>query len=231
MLVLFDIDLTLITTGGAGIRAMTRAGNLLFGPGFRAEGISYAGRLDPLIMRDMLALSGVAAEESTLARFRRAYAAELPRELSQGGCRALPGVGALLDAVEGEGTFTMGLLTGNFAETGQAKLRACAIDPDRFAIRAWGDESPRRPESRDQLPEVAMARHAARLGRAADPLKVVIIGDTEHDVRCAKVNGCRCIGVGTGRTSADELSRAGADLVLADLSDTEGVLRALRSWA
>lgn len=231
MLVLFDIDLTLITTGGAGIRAMTRAGERLFGPGFRADGISYAGRLDPLIMRDMLAQSGVEADEATLTRFRAEYAAELPTELARGGCRALPGVGTLLSSVERAGCFTMGLLTGNFAETGQAKLRACAIDPERFAVRAWGDESPRRPESRDQLPKVAMVRYGARLGRAADPRHVVIIGDTEHDVRCARVNGCRSIAVATGRTSEADLARAGADVVLTDLSDTDRIVGLLRSWA
>src|SRR5262245_27525801 len=100
MLIFFDIDATLITTGGAGIRAMVDAGRELFGPRFTAEGIRFAGRLDPLILDDMLALSGVEVSRANLDALRAAYPRHLERELAKGSGRALPGVLPLLDALE-----------------------------------------------------------------------------------------------------------------------------------
>lgn len=227
MLVLFDIDATLIRTSGAGIRAMVSAGRRHFGPGFNAEGLDFAGRLDPLILRDMLALSGVPASAANLRAIRATYRVELERELaSSPGARVrLPGVAELLDALDRTPGVTLGLLTGNFAETGRLKLSACGVDPARFPVCAWGDESPHEPPARDHLPPVAMARFRERFGRSVVPASVTIIGDTPHDVRCAIAHGCRSLGVGTGRYSPGELADAGAHLALSDLSGTSAVVR------
>lgn len=225
MLILFDIDATLLTTGGMGIHAMQRAGTALFGPACNATGVAVAGRLDPLIMRDMLARAGLAPEPQRMAQFRVAYEAEMERVFARPhDGRVLPGVPDLLETLSGIEGVTLGLLTGNFDGTGKLKLRSVGLDPSRFALGAWGDDSPHDPPARTHLPPVAVERY--RKHRGSDPASVVIIGDTPHDVECAKVNGHRALGVATGQFSVAELESCGADLALADLSQTDAVV----SW-
>jgi phosphoglycolate phosphatase len=229
MLILFDIDMTLITTEGSGRRAMVSAGRAMFGPGFSAEGIPTGGRLDPLIIADMFGRAGIKPTPDRVRAFQGLYEPRLAAELSTAQCRALPGVLDLLELLEGEargaGGLCLGVLTGNFERTGSMKLRACGIDPGRFAVRVWGDESPNSPPARADLVPVGIRRAEARLGRPVHPREVVIIGDTAHDVEAARVHGCRCIGVGTGQSSAADLAAAGADLALDDLRDAGRVVR------
>lgn len=217
-LILFDIDATLISTSGVGIRAMEAAGRELFGPAFSSTGVEYAGRLDPLIVRDLLIANGQPDTPANAARLRDGYRRHLVEKLPQASSAcALPGVPRLLDLLETR--CAMGLLTGNYQDTGSIKLRACGIDPARFPISAWGDESPHDPPDRTHLPPVALARYRARFGRDAEPARSAIIGDTPHDIRCAKVNGLRALAVATGMFTVEALRQAGADLVLPDLSD------------
>ncbi|MDX2131011.1 MAG: HAD hydrolase-like protein [Planctomycetota bacterium] len=231
MLVLFDIDLTLLTTNGAGMRAMVRAGEALFGGGFHAEGIAFAGRLDPLIIADLFRANGVEPAPDDAARFRAAYAAELARAMAlPGAARALPGVHDLLGALRarrpGDARLALGVLTGNFEETGTMKLHAAGIDVGQFDVRAWGDQSVSRPPVRSDLVVCGMRSYAAVRGASCDASRVVVVGDTEHDVAAARAHGCRALGVATGRTPAPALAEAGADVVFEDLSDTSRVLRA-----
>lgn len=223
MLIFFDIDATLITTGGVGVTAMIDAGRELFGPSFHADGIPFAGRLDPLIIEDMLTLNGQHADDGAMRRMREAYRRHLERRLMHANGRALPGVTALLDDLAGRPEVTLGILTGNFEETGSMKLRACGIEPSRFAVHVWGDDSPHRPPLRDHLPGVGLERYRARFGREIDPRLVTVIGDTPHDVACARAHGCRALGVATGRHSTQELWDAGADLAVPDLAATQAV--------
>lgn len=230
MLILFDIDLTLISTGGCGIRAMTDAGREVFGPSFTSEGVSYAGRLDPLIIGEMFERSSVRDTPDNRATLRAAYRRLLERYLAESAQkRALPGVMELLGRMRmrlnGDARLALGLLTGNFEETGSMKLRACGIDPDWFEIAAWGDHSECDPPRREHLVPVAMGRYAEKRGRRVAASHVVVVGDTPHDVACGKAHGCRSVGVATGRSSAAELSAAGADLVLRDLTDGQGFER------
>ena len=232
MLLLFDIDATLISTGGAGIRAMVDAGRELFGPGFHAQGLEFAGRLDTLITRDMFRVSGVTPDAAMAKAFRERYLHYLRERLaSEGQARALPGVLDVLARLEREGGAALGLLTGNFAETGSAKLLACGIDPRRFDIHVWCDDCPHEPPTRDGLPPVGIKRFEEKYGRALEPGLVTIIGDTPHDVRCAKVNGCRVLAVATGSFGVEELRAAGADEVVKDLSSSEAVVRWLMGGA
>lgn len=222
MLIFFDIDATMIRSGGVGVKAMVDAGAELYGPGFTAAGIPFAGRLDPLILAEMLELNGQRATAREMARMREVYRGHLERYLRTGVGRALPGVMTLLDALGARDEVALGVLTGNFEETGSMKLRACGIDPERFHIRVWGDESPHEPPCRDHLPGVGIERYRARYGR--DPRGVVVIGDTPHDVSCAKAHGCRALGVATGQFSREQLAAAGADWAVEDLSGTAAVL-------
>ena len=225
MLILFDIDMTLITTGGAGMKAMQDAGRELFGASFTTDGIEFAGRLDPLIITDMLVRHGLEDGPARHAEFRAVYRRHLERHLQQPGKRmALPGVMEILGELRRRAVM-LGLLTGNFEETGSMKLRACGIDPTGFAVRVWGDEGRLRPARREHLVPVGLERGRAALGRL-EPAQVAIIGDTPHDVACARAHGCRSVGVATGKFGVEELRRAGADLALSDLSDTHRVV----SW-
>ncbi len=227
MLILFDIDMTLLESKGVGLRSMVEAGRSLFGDHFNADGISFGGQLDPLILNLMLAQSGVEPTPEAHANLREAYVARLARAISAPGtARALPGAIALLDALDAAGhREALGVLTGNFEESGRLKLRAAGIDPDRFAVHVWGDDSPHDPPAREHLPPVGVERHAVRTGVTLGMDRVTLIGDTAHDVRAARMNGCRVLGVATGRTNADELARAGADRVVDTLSDTQEILR------
>lgn len=223
MLVLFDIDLTLIDSSGVGMRSMVAAGRRLHGPAFTADGVPFGGQLDPLIVALMLQRVGVDPTDDAMLAFRAEYRAVLADAVRAPGlARALPGVPALLDALERHPAApTLGLLTGNYEETGRLKLVAAGIDPDRFAVRVWGDDSPHRPPDREHLPLVGFDRYRALRGRPVPPEHVTLIGDTTHDVRAARVNGCRVLAVATGHVSAADLAAAGATRVVPDLSDTE----------
>ena len=223
-LILFDIDATLISTSGVGIRAMEEAGRELFGPAFTSTGVEYAGRLDPLIVRDLLIANGLEPSAANMRTLRNGYRTHLTQKLPTATtARALPGVPALLDALEHGNRAALGLLTGNYQDTGSLKLRACGINPERFPISAWGDESPHDPPDRAHLPPVALARYRARFNRDAEPHRCAIIGDTPHDIRCAKANGLRALAVATGMFNVEALSAAGADRVVPDLADTASV--------
>ncbi|MFG0327140.1 MAG: HAD family hydrolase [Phycisphaerales bacterium JB037] len=219
MLVLFDIDATLISTSRAGMHAMLDAGRSLFGDSFTIERTEFAGRLDPLIIADLLLHNG---QEPTLERIERmtaGYASSLERRLAEPGvARALPGVPQLLDALTGTPGVTIGLLTGNFEPTGRLKLTASGVDPDRFVISAWGSDSPSKPPTRNDLPRVAMDRYGLHAGTPIAGERVVVIGDTIHDIACARAHGCRVIGVATGQYRRDQLAHA--DLPVDTLEDT-----------
>lgn len=228
-LTLFDIDATLLVTGGAGMAAMRQAGEALFGHGFTVDGLDFSGRLDPLLMAELLELNGRPASRETLRTFRERYVVELHNSAERNGGRlgrALPGVHDLLARLR-ESNRPFGLLTGNFAETGALKLRCCGIDPGWFDPAVWGDESPHDEPRRDHLPAVAIQRLKVRTGVDLPADRVTIVGDTPHDVRCARVNGCRSVGVATGKYSMELLRQSGADIVLPDLSDVGGVLEIL----
>jgi phosphoglycolate phosphatase-like HAD superfamily hydrolase len=224
-LILFDIDATLISTSGQGIRAMEDAGRSLFG-GFSIDGVPFAGRLDPLIMADLLVANGIDPTDDAMRVFRQGYRQHLESRLADSGdlAKSLPGVSELLRRLEEFPSLVTGLLTGNFEETGSLKLIACGIDAEQFDIRVWGDDSPRHPARREDLPEVAFARFQERFGAPIPARAVTIVGDTPHDVRCAKEHGCRCLAVATGSFNVADLEACGPCRVVPNLSDTAAIL-------
>lgn len=226
MLILFDIDATLVTTSRAGAAAMGDAGRELFGDEFSEDRADYAGRLDPLIIADLLAAHGSDATPDAIDRFRLVYADNLRRRLAEPGVsRSLPGVAELLASLAQQDGMTLGLLTGNYPETGRLKLETAGIDINRFDIHVWGCDSPIQPPARDHLPPVGMRLYKKVRRADLDPAQVTIIGDTVHDVRCALVNQCRALAVATGSHKADDLRRAGAHRVVDSLADTEDLVR------
>lgn len=232
MLIFFDIDATLLSTDGMGVRAMLQAGRDLHGSAFRPGDVPCSGRLDPLIIRDLLASSGIEPTRERCGAMRQAYARRL-REAFDGShtARPLPGAVELLDALDRLPETVPAILTGNFAETGGLKLERCGLPPSRFLLHVWGDQSPSEPPTRDDLPRVGLERYARVFGRSPPADRVWVVGDTPHDIRAARANGLRSLGVATGRYSQDELCRSGADAVVPDLSDTGRVLSILRGPA
>ena len=220
-LLLWDIDGTLLLTDGAGMRGMARAGRKLYGESFCWEGVQASGRLDPIILEDALARNGLVPSVDGHRQFHDAYLVELAAELENARerARAMPGIKATIAALRErnavQNDVAQGLVTGNYARAAPLKLRACGLDPAWFEIGAFGDDARTRPD----LVALARRRCHERFGWAAEPRQVIVIGDTPLDVECAHAHGCIAFAVATGFHGMDELSAAGADVVVQDLSD------------
>src|SRR5262249_41306826 len=142
-----DIDGTLLRGYGAGGRALLRAAEALLGPEVRDAQINFGGALDPWIFAQLSERVGRALDHELHASLRARYAELLVGELRDAvrPLEALPGVHALLAQLRAERRTTLGLLTGNYAETGALKLRAAGIEPAWFPVQAWGDKAEARP--------------------------------------------------------------------------------------
>ncbi len=222
MLILFDIDGTLLLTQGAGVKAMLDAGRGLWGERFTIDGVEFSGRLDTLIWSDLTRINGVVNDDANHDRFRAAYGRQLAQRLQDNPtAKLLPGVRDLVHEIIDVDHATLGLLTGNYPETGRLKIQSAGLDPDLFKVAAWGCDG----KVRRDLTPLAMNRHLQLTGRQVRGEEVVVIGDTPHDVDCAKAHGCRCIGVATGMFSVADLDAAGADLAVKSLADTGMVMR------
>jgi phosphoglycolate phosphatase len=229
-LLLFDIDGTLLSTDGAGRRAIhraliDRAGTPGVLPGYRLD-----GKTDPQIVRELLLQGGHASPEdrALVEQICTHYVTHLAEELERPGCvtRALPGVVTLLEALapkEEAGEVMVGLLTGNVVGGAALKLKAAGIGLERFTVGAFGLDGRHRPD----LPPVALARASAHLGRPVLGADAWIIGDTPADVACGRPVGARALAVATGSYGVADLEATGAELVFADLSDTARVLEGL----
>ena len=215
-LVLFDVDATLLVSRPANHAAVLEVWRRLFDRELRHDERTLAGNLDPAIWRVLCAHNGVEEADRLEPRFRALYAEVLAEELAgERPARALPGAADLLAELEERPGLTLGLLTGNWPETGRLKLASAGFDPERFRVAAWGDDGP----SRRELVPVALRRYREQVGEEVEPGRVAIIGDTPSDVDCARAAGCRSLGVASGDYSIEELVAAGADLAIADLLD------------
>ena len=225
-LILFDIDGTLLLSLGAGRRALVAAMLDDFpGIGAVAEKIRFDGKTDPQIVREMLHATGEAADEARIDAILERYVDFLRRELGKPGHRTdiMPGVMELLDRLEGESTALLGLLTGNVVAGAGLKLESGNIRPERFLLGAYGSDHATRAE----LPAIAASRAVRHFGRRPTGAEIVIIGDTPADVTCGNGVGARAIGVATGAYTTDDLTAAGAYAAFTDLSDEEGVWKAI----
>jgi phosphoglycolate phosphatase-like HAD superfamily hydrolase len=220
ILVLFDIDGTLLSSGGAGVRGMTRAFEEVHGVPAAFEGVPIAGRTDRAILADAFVRAGVPASDEHASRFRAAYFRHLADELAVAEVRVMPGVDLVLDALDLDERFTLALLTGNYAEGAKLKLESAGVW-SRFAFGAYGDEFVNR---RDLVP-LALTR-AAEAGLS--PESVIVIGDTPLDVDCALAHGALAVAVATGSYGVDALRASGADLVVETL---EGLAPAAHTLA
>lgn len=210
---LFDVDLTLLRTGRAGPAALTRAFAELTGIADGLAGIDFMGRTDRWIVAQAAARAGVAVPPDYGAHYTRVLREELP----DGTVEVMPGVHALLDHLHGRADVVLGLGTGNLREAAFIKLRAAGLER-YFTDGGFGDDHEERAD---------MLRAAVQAVRWAEPDRLVVIGDSVHDVRGARAVGARAVAVATGWASAAELHAEGPDVVLRDLSDIDGALQAL----
>ncbi len=224
-IVLFDIDNTLLYTGGAGSAAMTAAFAEAYGVADAFAKIEFQGRTDRAIFFDALRLHGLAADapdaDAGFGRFLSAYLGHLDDTLAAKQGHLKPGIPRLLDALLARG-MALGLATGNLRDGAVRKLRHYGLE--RYFDRGgFGDTT----EDRADMVRDAVAAFGVNGGHPP----VYVVGDTPADVTSAKANCVFAVGVATGAYTVDELAEAGADVAFPDLSDIEQVLAALTSLA
>ncbi|HWI18798.1 MAG TPA: HAD family hydrolase [Vicinamibacterales bacterium] len=224
-LILFDIDGTLLLSGRAGLRAMTRAFEKTFGVKDAFAGESFGGRTDSFLVSNALRSAGLPDTPDHHERFRENYIPILAEEIQHPGTGhkgLMPGAVELLDTLDDHHHLHLALLTGNYREAAEIKLQHFEIW-DYFEWGAFSDDS----ADRNALVPIA-CRRAETYDIPPEAIeRVIVIGDTPHDIECAKVAGAKSIAVATGGFTMDQLKTAGADEVLRDLSDTKAVLKLL----
>lgn len=218
-LILFDVDGTLIHSGKAGRRALSKALHELCGVPDGFKGIDFAGKTDLQIMREGLAKLGLCPLDGYLSSLTELYLARLREEVSIAPGQVGVGVRELLETIRGKEHLPLGLLTGNLERGARVKLEPLGLNPF-FPFGAFGSDH----EDRNQLLPIAIQRLRQLRGISLSPADCVVIGDTPLDVECARVHGSRSIAVATGPYSIEALVRTDADLVLPDLSATSSIL-------
>jgi len=222
-ILLFDIDGTLVRTGGAGKTAMEAALRATFGVTAVRDTVSYSGRTDRAIARDLLAAHDIDPNPLNQDRLRDAYLAQLPASLQSHGGTVCPGVNELLAELCTRPGVVLGLLTGNVRVGANRKLAHFGLW-DFFACGGFGDDH----YDRDDVARAAVAEVRAHLGRDFDTSDVWVIGDTPLDVQCARAVGAKAVAVATGWHALEELHGHAPDHALADLSNPEELLRVWR---
>lgn len=218
-IILFDIDGTLVRTGGAGKVAMEGALVSAFGVRELRDEVPYSGRTDTAIGYDLLRVHGIEPTTEHQVRLRDTYLSLLPNSLVAKGGEVCPGIPELLNALAGKPGVVLGLLTGNVRRGAQIKLSHFGLW-DYFACGGFGDQH----TDRDDVARAAMDSVRAHVGGAVSPADVWVIGDTPLDVSCARAIGANAVAVATGWHPADELHLCAPDLFFDDLSDHSRLL-------
>jgi len=215
-LLLWDIDGTILHTGKAGETALGHAMEKLHGVSRGLEGLEIAGRTDKWIVEQLLAREKLPHGEKEIARFLDVYVERLAEELPrrQGGLH--PGILGILEEAHRRPDLVQGLLTGNIEKGARLKLTRYGVN-HFFAFGAFADDSP----VRNELGPHAKRRARERHGEEFPPERIYIIGDTPHDVACARAIGAKAIAVATGSFSRKQLEACGADAVFTDLGHPE----------
>lgn len=220
--VLFDIDGTLLSTGGAGQRAMERALHTAFGLDECMHEILAAGRTDRAITLDLFRQHGIEDAPDNRMRFWNEYLGHLPDTLAELDGRVLPGILEVLEILLRRGDTALGLLTGNLRQGAAVKLRHYELD-HHFQFGGYGDEH----FERDDVARFALAEANRFLDRSLSPDSISVVGDTPSDVRCARAIGARAVAVATGIFSRTELEGSAPDCLLDDFSNPDAWLEQL----
>lgn len=219
---LFDIDGTLLNSGGAGQAAMEDALVTAFGVTRQTEGIPVAGRTDRAITSDMLRFHEIPLSAHNCDLLYQHYLAHLPKHLGARGGLVLPGVELLLELLAVEPQCLLGLLTGNYRKGAELKLAHFRLF-HHFRCGGYGDLH----HDRDDVAREAKCDALKTLGRVNHD-DVWVIGDTPNDVKCGRAIGARVVAVATGHYSDDELQATQPDYLFSDFSDVAAVADVLR---
>jgi phosphoglycolate phosphatase len=211
--VVFDIDGTLITTGGAGARAWGLAFKELHDVAASIEDHTEAGMPDHEVVRvTFLQVIGREPAERELTAITERYLHHLPATVAESRrYRVLPGVPTTLERLCSTG-YLVGLTTGNIKTAAHLKLKRGGLNR-YFSFGGYGSDSP----DRGELTRTAIERAGRLLGRRLDPQTVLVVGDTPRDVEAAHVAGAVAVAVASGHFSEDELRATGAEFVLPSL--------------
>lgn len=221
-LLLFDIDGTLLTSGGAGERALRLGFRDRFGIDDDLSSVEIAGRTDSGIVREMLAAHRLPATPENIAAFLDGYLHHLAEEIPRTPGRLLPGILPLLDALQPRADIVLALLTGNLARGAEIKLRHYGVW-HYFEFGAFADDH----HDRNQLGPFAQARARAQRGIEFPPERIFVLGDTPHDIACARAIGAKVIAIATGKFSQADLAAHAPDFLFEDLGDLDAVLAAI----
>jgi len=214
---LFDVDQTLINTGGAGLRALDRACEKLLGLRHAMDGITPHGKTDPAIAREILhvRLGSISVADNEISRILESYVSFLKDEVqSSPSYRVLPGIVSLLETLQQRADVMLGLATGNI-ESG-ARIKLARGDLNRyFEFGGFGSDS----EDRTELVRKAAAKASDKIGMSVPESNIFVIGDTPLDIHAGRRAGFRTVGVATGSYSVDQLLEAGATIAVGDLAE------------
>lgn len=224
-LLLFDIDGTLVSARGAGRRALKAALERVFGTTGPLEAYDLRGKTDPRIVFDLMEAAGIGrgAVKARLDDLFEAYAQALVGEIEGAqGVVTMPGVADLLRRLTATEGVLLGLLTGNIEEGARIKLEPAGLWP-YFPVGAFGSDD----ADRRRLPSLAARRAQALTGHGFRPEDVAVIGDTPHDIDCARAFGALAVAVATGQYAREQLLAERPDLFFDDLADVDRVAEAL----
>lgn len=219
---LFDIDGTLISSGGAGKAAMLAAMRSAFGLARLDGEVPFSGRTDRAIARDLFGVHGIEECDANWERFMVSYLECLPGCLRGHRGLVLPGIARLLAQLHERADVVLGLLTGNLREGARLKLTHYELF-HFFRFGGFGD----RHFCRNEVAREALAAVVEHLRRPAATDRIWVIGDTPLDIECARAIGARVAAVATGFHPADELALGRPDLLLTDLSNPDPLLARL----
>jgi len=221
-LLLFDIDGTLIHSGGAGVQALKSAFKERFGIADDLHDIEIAGMTDSGIVVSILNKHKIPATNENLSAFLDSYVHFLSLELPRRKGKLLPGVLKLLEKLKSRSHLVLALLTGNVSRGARLKLEHYGVW-HFFEFGAFADDH----RDRNQLGRFARARATEKHGREFAASEIDVIGDTPRDIACGKALGARTIAVATGRWSRAELAKYQPDFLIDDLSDVETIINTL----
>jgi len=211
---LFDVDGTLVRVTGGVNEAAAHAVTTVTGQALSTDGVTFSGRTDPNIFRDVLRASGVADPDAVLEDVLAVYAEAARATIRPADVEVLPGVRSLLAALSERDDVVLGLLTGNVEPVAYHKLRSADL-AGPFAVGAFGSDH----ADRAALPALAIQRLADRAGSPLSAERAIVIGDTQKDIACARAAGSRVAVVCTGRYGRTDLHSHDPDLLFDDLRD------------
>ncbi len=220
-LLLFDIDGTILNTGGAGKRSMIRAFEDIYGPANGFHGIHMSGKTDPMILREALVQAGLPWEEKLAELFKQRYFSLMEEEIKKPNPnkRLMPGIRELIQHLSTRSNIVLGLLTGNWKQGAAIKLSHFNLY-HYFKLGAFGDDS----IDREKLLPFARERFEKYYGDPIPPENIFVIGDTPRDIQSAKPHFAKSVGVATGTYSLDQLKAEHPDFLFEDFSNWESAL-------